>query len=154
MKPTEPRTGTRAARVLERLRCGAIHLHRDATRLRATPGQVLRSIAALRQSFDMEIRLAGRAAYELRPGRYSERGYRGRQLGLVPTSVLDLLQAHGELGGSELVSRSGFARERIRCALVCLLRAQRIVRVGWNRYALAERDLGGNTSGNLQAKVG
>ena len=154
MTRAEPRPGTRAARVLERLRQGPIHLHRDADRLRATPGQLLRSIAALRESFDMNIGLATRATYELRAGRYSERGYWGRQRGPVSTAVLDLLRDHGELNGRALVDRSGHPRRKIRSALVNLLRAGLVARVGYNRFALVQRDQEERANGDLQAKAG
>ena len=78
-----PCPGSRVARVLGRLRVCPIDLHRDAARLHATPAQLLRSINALRVQWDLNIRCTAPATYELQPGRYSERGYLGRQRSLA-----------------------------------------------------------------------
>ncbi len=102
----------------------------------------------------MNIRLVGPGTYGLRPGRYSERGYWGRQRGPFSTAVLDLLRDHGELDGRALVDRSGHPRRKIRSALVNLLRAGLVARVGYNRFALVQRDQEERANGDLQAKAG
>ena len=84
-----PRPGSLTARVQERLRvCPTISLTRDAARLSATPGQLLKSINALRLRWDLNIQRTAPGIFELRSGAYSERGYRGRQR--EPLAVHDL----------------------------------------------------------------
>ena len=138
-----PRPGCRAARVLGRLRACPIDLHRDAARFRATPGQLLKSINALRLRWDLNIRCTARATYALQPGRYSERGYLGRQREPVTLAVLDLLVARREIDVRDLARWSGHPRRRIVSAITSLRHEHDIVCTAQNRYALtgtASRD--------------
>ncbi len=112
-----PRPGSRAARVLGRLRACPIDLHRDAARFRATPGQLLKSINALRLRWDLNIQRTAPGIFELRSGAYSERGYRGRQREPLTLAVLEQLRAAGTLDVHATALRTGTAPRRISPAL-------------------------------------
>ena len=135
----QPRPGSLTARVQERLRvCPTISLARDAARFRATPGQLLKSVNALRLRWDLNILLIGPATYELQPGRYSERGYWGRQREPVTLAVLDLLIARREIDVRDLARWSGHPRRKIVSAITSLRHRHDIVCTAHNRYALID----------------
>ena len=133
----QPRPGSLTARVQERLRvCPTISLTRDAAHLSATPGQLLKSINALRLRWDLNIQRTAPGIFELRSGAYSERGYRGRQREPLTLAVLEQLRAAGTLDVHETALRTGTAPRRIMSALTSLRRDHAIACVGPRRYAL------------------
>ncbi len=136
-RPPAPRPGSLQARVLARLRVGPVDPERDAGRLfGASPARVMRSVNALRRRRDLNIRLAAPGAYEVLPGRYSERGYWGRQRARLTLDLLDLLRVAPEVDLARVAKSTGWPLPRLRSAMQSLRYRHPVASLGRNRFAL------------------